>query len=145
MRKKKLYNWESKFDFGKNNQKSIKEVFEKNFINYTSFYVKFELFCVSDEIFEKLPIVMSLKKYKEVFITKEQQDCLKILNEKHEMKKQKLIEITPVFGSRKYLNNFHWENEPHMIGDPRYDRSENPWIDVFGEGEEAEVAYWNTD
>ena len=24
------------------------------------------------------------------------------------------------------------------------DPNENPWIEVFGEGEEAEAAYWNT-
>jgi hypothetical protein len=144
MRKTKLYNWESKFDFGKYNQKSIKEVFEKNPSYIDWCFQKVDWFCVSDEIFEKIPIVVSLKKYKEVFITKEQQDCLKILNEKHEMKKQKLIETTPVNGSLKYINYFHCENEPHIFGDPRYDRSENPWIDVFGEGEEAEVAYWNT-
>ena len=29
-------------------------------------------------------------------------------------------------------------NQPHSP-------SENPWIDVFGAGEEAEAAYWNTD
>lgn len=36
-------------------------------------------------------------------------------------------------------------DEPIQKGDPRYDRNENPWIDVFGPGEEAETAYWNTD
>lgn len=34
--------------------------------------------------------------------------------------------------------------EPYMMGDPRYDRGANPWIEVFGEGDEAEDAYWNT-
>jgi hypothetical protein len=28
---------------------------------------------------------------------------------------------------------------------PAHDPSENPWIDVFGPGDEAETAYWNTD
>lgn len=42
----------------------------------------------------------------------------------------------------EYSNN---ENESYNYGDPRYDSNENPWIDVFGEGDEAETAYWNTD
>jgi hypothetical protein len=28
---------------------------------------------------------------------------------------------------------------------PAHDPNENPWIDVFGPGDEAETAYWNTD
>lgn len=45
-----------------------------------------------------------------------------------------------------YNDDYNYShNEPYMIGDPRYDRNENPWIDVFGEGDEAEAAYWNTD
>ena len=36
-------------------------------------------------------------------------------------------------------------DEPYMLGDPYYDRNENPWINVFGYGKEAETAYWNTD
>lgn len=30
-------------------------------------------------------------------------------------------------------------------GNPACDPGENPWIEVFGPGEEAETAYWNTD
>lgn len=45
-----------------------------------------------------------------------------------------------------YENDYDYEDsEPYMSGDPRYDSDENPWIDVFGEGDEAETAYWNTD
>ncbi|MFT4247793.1 MAG: hypothetical protein QM581_07110 [Pseudomonas sp.] len=44
-----------------------------------------------------------------------------------------------------YHNNYYDDDEPYMAGDPRYDRDENPWIDVFGPGDEAETAYWNTD
>ncbi|MBC6490665.1 hypothetical protein ACFSQD_16940 [Flavihumibacter stibioxidans] len=42
-------------------------------------------------------------------------------------------------------NDYYDYDEPYMAGDPRYDRDENPWIDVFGPGDEAETAYWNTD
>lgn len=42
-----------------------------------------------------------------------------------------------------HSGNYH--SDDYYSGDIRYDRSENPWIDVFGPGEEAETAYWNTD
>ena len=45
-----------------------------------------------------------------------------------------------------------WSEDELAFGDWDYDRmnpahdpSGNPWIDVFGPGEEAEAAYWNTD
>jgi hypothetical protein len=46
--------------------------------------------------------------------------------------------------NEEYYSDYD-DSEPIIMGDPRYDRSENPWIDVFGEGEEAEAAYWNTE
>jgi len=48
----------------------------------------------------------------------------------------------------------HWTDEELEMGnwmhgyDPMneaHDLGNNPWIDVFGPGEEAETAYWNTD
>ena len=46
----------------------------------------------------------------------------------------------------------HWSEDELEMGDwdydpwnPAHDPGENPWIDVFGAGEEAEAAYWNTD
>jgi len=44
-----------------------------------------------------------------------------------------------------YDDSFDNNDESFMVGDPRYDSNENPWIDVFGYGDEAETAYWNTD
>lgn len=48
-------------------------------------------------------------------------------------------------------HNNHWEDSELYMGDWEYDQmnpahcpSENPWIDVFGPGDEAETAYWNT-
>lgn len=52
-------------------------------------------------------------------------------------------EFDSEYSQNEYSSGYD-DNEPFMMGDPRYDSSENPWIDVFGEGEEAEAAYWNT-
>lgn len=37
------------------------------------------------------------------------------------------------------------DSAPYRYGDYRQDRNENRWIDVFGQGDEANAAYWNTD
>jgi len=49
-------------------------------------------------------------------------------------------------------NHRQWSEDELEMGDwnydpwnPAHDPDENPWIDVFGAGEEAEDAYWNTD
>ena len=44
-----------------------------------------------------------------------------------------------------YYDKYSDYDESYTQGDSRYDRNENPWINVFGYGEEAETAYWNTD
>ena len=54
------------------------------------------------------------------------------------------IEKPEEFQQDANLDNYYHSDEPYMQGDPRHDRQENPWIDVFGEGDEAETAYWNT-
>ncbi len=39
-----------------------------------------------------------------------------------------------------------YDDSMDMIGQEwRHDSSVNPWIDVYGPGEEAEAAYWNTE
>lgn len=45
-----------------------------------------------------------------------------------------------------YNDDDHYDSDetPYTLGDPSCYRNENPWIDVFGYGAEAETAYWNT-
>lgn len=146
MKKIKLYDWESSFDFGQHNGESLKEVFDRNPSYLSWCFQKVDCFCIIDDIFEKLPIVISLKKNNTMSNVKEQQDWLKILTDKHFLKKQELNDAKQAKDTFDYDSHYEYiDNEPIMLGDPRYDRSENPWIDVFGEGEEAETAYWNTD
>ena len=46
---------------------------------------------------------------------------------------------------KEYVNDdfIDWNDDPYMFGDHRYDKSENPYIDFFGEGDEANDAYSN--
>jgi hypothetical protein len=39
------------------------------------------------------------------------------------------------------MEDADWNYDPMNLA---YDQDENPWIDVFGPGDEAETAYWNT-
>ena len=55
------------------------------------------------------------------------------------------------FNEANFENSSTWSQEDLQSADWDYDHnnpahksSENPWIDVFGPGDEAETAYWNT-
>ncbi|MDG1778638.1 MAG: hypothetical protein P8H23_04750 [Flavobacteriaceae bacterium] len=62
MRKMKQYSFESVFDFGQCEGKTLKEVFDKSpsYINWC--FQKVDWFCITDDIFNKLPIVEFLRK-----------------------------------------------------------------------------------
>ncbi len=54
------------------------------------------------------------------------------------------------YNDQDYHNNY--SDDKVEMGDcdydpmkPAHDPNENPWIEVFGPGDEAETAYWNTD
>ncbi len=64
--------------------------------------------------------------------------------------------FTPIFETKKYIfssktldiNNKiedYMETEFEYLNDHYSRAGENPWEDVFGEGDEADAAYWNTD
>lgn len=138
MRRMKLYDWDSIFDFGQNEGQTLKDVFESNSSYISWCFQKVDWFCITDEIFENLPVIIALKK------DKSKEDILKLLDDKHSDKKSQFQEEES-YGGSENTNQEYNSNEPYMIGDPRFDSAENPWIDVFGEGDEAETAYWNTD
>ena len=82
MRKTKLYSWESNFDFGQCNGENLKKVFEKSPTYISWCFQKLDWFCVTDDVFESLPIVISLKK--------DSDSRLKILTDKHSAKKKEI-------------------------------------------------------
>jgi len=46
--------------------------------------------------------------------------------------------------SHSYNQDMPYNDKVYRVDDPANDPNQNPWIEVFGEGEEAETAYWNT-
>ena len=82
----KLYDFETEFDFGQCKGQKLKNVFDKS-PSYVSWcFQKVDWFCITDEIFNQLPIIISLKKENKLDNVKEQKDWLKILIDLHNMK-----------------------------------------------------------
>lgn len=106
----KYYSWDSVFDFGQFKGQTIKEVFDKNPSYISWCFQKVDLFCISDEIFNQLPIIVSLKNDNRIDNVKNQKDWLKICNDLHISKKEKLLirqntnSIDNISGD--YSNNF---------------------------------------
>jgi len=55
--------------------------------------------------------------------------------------------ISKDFGQSKshsFPQDMNYKDKVYRVDDPASDPNQNPWIEVFGEGEEAKAAYWNT-
>jgi hypothetical protein len=84
--KTKFYDWDSKFDFGAYKGRTLKEVFklEPSYIDWC--FDNVVKFCVSDQVFDCLPTVVTIKKggfAKKDFL-------LNLLSRKHRLKKSLL-------------------------------------------------------
>ena len=137
----KLYSLRSEFTFGKYEGKTLREVldFDPSYIDWCSIHL--DHFCICDEdidyinsIFPGFPI---------------SEEGRKKLNQKYEIWEKEQNEIGYENNSSSHrtydedeLMGANWDYDPY---NPAHDPSENPWIDVFGPGDEAEEAYWNTD
>jgi hypothetical protein len=117
----KAYDFQTIFKFGKYKGKSLEEIVVLN-VHYITWCIKnVDNFYVSMDTLNEINTITKLV----------------IPDEINMILKQKELEL---------------ENEEVEDDNDEYDNSyerkscnENPWVDVFGEGEEAETAYWNTD
>ena len=114
--KVKFYDWDNFFDFGQCSGKSILEVFKKSpsYIDWCFKYV--DTFCISDEIFNQLPVVISLQNdtQNKMHLTK--------LENLHSAKKNKLKSSTKdILKEQSYYpisNDFDWLKEVSGTDDP---------------------------
>src|SRR5690554_2786829 len=95
-----------------------------------------------EELYYLLGRLESLKIKNDVRV--EELSFVRDILEKNQSFKETGDKFDPEYDQDEYSYDYD-DSEPFRMGDPRYDSSENPWIDVFGEGEEAEAAYWNTE
>jgi hypothetical protein len=136
----KSYRKETEIGFGKHKGKTISEVtqLEPSYLNWCM--VNLEHFYISDEVLSEMH---------------EQGLVFSFNAEAEAIRKQKLekIEAKMEASTEDYDPcRRSWSHEELAEGDwnysyqnPAHDPDENPWIDVFGPGDEAEAAYWNTD
>ena len=134
------YYFDAPIDFGMYNGDTIEEIMEKNgsyikwcVLNVDYFYVALEDL---QEWYDKKGWTLS----DNVKLTLSQKEKLLLDSSRYDEE-----------GDDDCANQ-HWDQDELEMADWEYDRhnpahspSENPWIDVFGAGEEAEAAYWNTD
>lgn len=120
MRRIKLYNFETEFDFGQCKGQKIKDVFDKTpaYVNWC--FQKIDWFCITDEIFNKLPIIIALRKENKLDDRKEQKDWLKILTELHNYKKSKLNlnNHFEEYDNREFYSDENWLEEASGTNDP---------------------------
>lgn len=89
MRTVKLYTFQSKLDFGQCEGELLKDVFDKSPSYIEWCFQKIDWFCLIDEVFNQLPIVLFLKKdNKDIPL---QKNWLKSLIDLHELKKSKIL------------------------------------------------------
>lgn len=90
MSKYQLYNWDTMFGFGKHKGKKVRDVFKES-PNYISWcFQKIDWFCLSDDVFNSLPLIISLREENKIDNVKDQKDWLSIMTDKHIIKKSKL-------------------------------------------------------
>jgi hypothetical protein len=132
----KFYTLDTEFTFGKFNGKTVREVLDLQ-PSYLDWYLlNLDHFYLSDETIE------AIKQIKPNFL----------LSELANQKRQEKFETWEQAQTNHDDYRQHWTDDDLQMGDwdydpmnPAHDPSENPWIDVFGPGDEAETAYWNTD
>lgn len=131
------------------------QIFKNNWSYLLWCHENIKFLCFSDEIFEK---VIKEKIDSDI-------DFIHLLVPKQERNEQNKIEfkrtkrLREIHTQKKYdyeifiqsrHNKSYIDDNSSMIdwncdhNNFAQDPSENPWIDVFGPGDEAETAYWNT-
>lgn len=138
----KFYNLDTEFTFGKFEGKTVREVLDikPSYIDWCA--INLDHFFISDDVIEEIKAIIP-----NFSISEEGQNKLNEKYETWETEQESYAEYDDYDDyHRSYdqdeLEMADWDYDPM---NPAHDPSENPWIDVFGPGDEAETAYWNTD
>ncbi len=116
----KLYDLNSVLNFGQYKGEKLNVIFEKNpkYIDWC--FQKIEWFCITDEIFNKLPIIMHLK----TLYDKDSHILLQNLKEIHLTKTEKLKNESSNnksienYREDEYYNETNWLSEAAGTDDP---------------------------
>ena len=148
----KFYKLNTVFTFGKFKGKTLKEVItiQPSYVEWC--LVNLDHFYISDKVLKEIKQIR-----KNFYLSEEAEAKRREKFDEWKSNRKKLNqENNREYNHEreyKYKSPFHydWSEEELRSGDwdydptnPAHDPSENPWIDVFGPNEEAEIAYWNT-
>ena len=134
------YEIESIFNFGKFKGKTLLDVLSTN-PNYVKWcFVNVATFYINNLTINEIRVIIPnfLKKKNEI----------KLLKTKTLQWDQECFLEHPFY--EEHDSNVYSDSElytqdwDYILMNPAHNPSENPWIAVFGAGDEAESAYWNT-
>jgi hypothetical protein len=129
------YDWETLLNFGKYKGQSCKEVFQKDTQYISWCFQMIDWFCITDEIFEKLPVVIALRE-------NTHENWLQIFIDKHNEKK---VMITNSYPRTNEVDYYEKESYGQYAGNYAQDiegLSDDFINDVLDGNPDA---YWNID
>jgi hypothetical protein len=138
----KNFNLDTQFTFGKHKGKTVAAVLHENpsYLNWCM--INLDHFFIADDDLES--IVAAKPGFA---LSTEAEAARQQKREKMEASNDEVYEYDSDSNTRR-----RWSHDELAGGDwdydysnPSHNPSDNPWIDVFGPGDEAEAAYWNTD
>lgn len=138
----KNFNLDTQFTFGKHKGKTVAAVLHENpsYLNWCM--INLDHFFIADDDLES--IVAAKPGFA---LSTEAEAARQQKREKMEASNDEVYEYDSASNTRR-----RWSHDELADGDwdydysnPSHNPSDNPWIDVFGPGDEAEAAYWNTD
>ena len=138
----KVYDIDTKMTFGKHITLTLREVLdiEPSYICWCIEHLDHFLILKEDlqSMKNEFPMLTLALSQDEILASKEEK-YWEELNRKNETFAE---EVEKHHYDDFELENADWDYDPL---NESHSQSDNPWIDVFGPGEEAETAYWNCD
>jgi hypothetical protein len=141
----KFYSLDTEFTFGKFQGKTMTDILNEDLSYLDWCLINLDHFCISSETLD------SIRRIKPNFSLSETAENKRLEKIQTWESEQKTEDEYYDFEDNDDYHQ-HYSQEDLEMGDwdydpmnPAHNPSENPWIDVFGPGDEAETAYWNTD
>lgn len=142
MKRTILYDWESRFNFGKHKGQTCKEVYQKD-VQYISWcFQKIDWFCITDEIFEQLPIVIAARENNFLNPANPQENWLQIFTDKHNHKKERIVNTYPRANDNDYYERESYGQYAGSYAQDVEGLSDDFINDVLDGDPDA---YWNID
>ena len=143
----KVYRKECHFNFGKHKGETLTTVANEEPTYIWWCIENVDWFVISEDYYLDLMITFSLDKNIQRRINKTGDELLEhLIKISLDIFQEKYDNVTSNIENHVSLRNEPIYNEPYDYSESDLytgDRS-NPWVDVFGPGEEAHAAYWNT-